>query len=46
MEFMIIYMLGSDSNGELKIIEHKVFVDSLYFQEIFGPGALLQANTT
>jgi hypothetical protein len=44
MEFVIIFKVGNDSTGILKILESKAFADSLYFQEFFGAGNLLQTN--
>jgi ketosteroid isomerase-like protein len=35
MEYMFIFTLENDSNGELKIIEIKEFLDSLYFKTFY-----------
>ena len=36
MEYMFIFTLEKNSNGELKIIEIKEFLDSLYFKSFYG----------
>ena len=35
MEYMFIFLVESDSSGDLKIVEIKEFIDTVYFKEFF-----------